>query len=136
MVPDRMAADHMQLGLLQNRPNIDPHSFPPGSDARRIVGLAYLLMTGTDSRTHARPWARAGKMTTIETATYRTEHWRADIQVAELESGKFQGMVLLLHEGRPISEQAVHRTGDVSDTQEGALVEAKVLANRMLGELW
>ncbi|WP_292936773.1 hypothetical protein [Noviherbaspirillum sp.] len=75
-------------------------------------------------------------MTTIETATYRTEHWRADIQVAELESGKFQGMVLLLHEGRPISEQAVHRTGDVSDTQEGALVEAKVLANRMLGELW
>ncbi|HJV81158.1 hypothetical protein [Noviherbaspirillum sp.] len=71
----------------------------------------------------------------METATYRKVHWRADIQVDELASGKFQGMVLLLHDGRPTSEQVVHRTVDVFDTQEGALVEAKVLANRMLGEL-
>ncbi|HJV86106.1 MAG TPA: hypothetical protein VJ698_11595 [Noviherbaspirillum sp.] len=71
----------------------------------------------------------------METVSYHKGKWRADIQVDELASGKFQGLVLLLHEEGPQSEQVVHRTVDVFDSPQGAIEEAKVLANRMLGEL-
>lgn len=71
----------------------------------------------------------------METVSYQKGKWRADVQVDELASGKFQGLVLLLHEGRSASEQVVHRTVDVFDTPEGATEEAKILANRVLGEL-
>lgn len=68
-------------------------------------------------------------------ATYHKGTWKAEVDVEELASGKFQGIVLLFHEGGPSSEQILHRTFDVSDTVEGALAEAKVLANRVLGDL-
>lgn len=54
----------------------------------------------------------------------------------ELGSGKFQGVVLLFHEGSPAHEQQImHRTVDVSDTFEAALLEAKLLAHHFLGNL-
>lgn len=69
-------------------------------------------------------------------ATYHKGHWKTEVDVEELASGKFQGLVLVLHEGGGKSgEQVVHRTVDVFDTEEGALAEAKVLAQHILGEL-
>jgi hypothetical protein len=70
-------------------------------------------------------------------ATYHQGHWRAEVTVDELASGKFQGIVLLLHEGEPTHEheQVVHRTVNVSDTVDGALAEANVLARHVLGNL-
>lgn len=56
--------------------------------------------------------------------------------VEELASGKFQGVVMLVHEdGASYGQQAMHRTIDVSDAADAALAEAKVLANHLLGNL-
>lgn len=71
----------------------------------------------------------------MEVVTYHKGTWKAEVHVEELASGKFQGIVLLFHEGGPSSEQILHRTIDVSDTVDGALAEAKVLASRVLDEL-
>jgi hypothetical protein len=68
-------------------------------------------------------------------AMYQKGNWKAQVGVEELASGKFQGIVLLLHEGSPSTEQIEHRTVDVNDTIDGALAEAKVLAQRVLGNL-
>lgn len=70
-------------------------------------------------------------------ATYHKGHWRADVDFEELSSGKFQGLVLLFHEGGSSVEkqQIVHRTVNVSDTIDGALEEAKNLAHHILGDL-
>ena len=69
-------------------------------------------------------------------ATYHKGKWKAEVDFEELESGKFQGVVLLFHEGGPSHEQQImHRVVDVSDTVDGALTEAKVLANHLLGNL-
>ncbi len=69
-------------------------------------------------------------------ATYQNGKWRAEVDFEELASGKFQGIVLLFHEGGPSYEQQVmHRVVDVSDTVDGALAEAKMLAHHLLGNL-
>lgn len=67
--------------------------------------------------------------------TYQKGHWKTDVDFEELASGKFQGIVLLFHEGGASSEQIWHRTVDVFDTSDGALAEAKVLAQHILGNL-
>lgn len=46
-----------------------------------------------------------------------------------------QGIVLLFHEGSESPQQIEHRTIDVSDTTEGALEEAKVLAQHVLADM-
>lgn len=66
---------------------------------------------------------------------FQKGNWKAEASVEELASGKYQGMVALLREDRPSDRQIEHRTIDVSDTFEGALEEAKVLAQHVLGEL-
>lgn len=72
----------------------------------------------------------------MATATYHKGKWKAEVGAEELASGKFQGVVLLLHEDGPAYEhQTVHRTIDVSDTVDGAVAEAKVLAHHLLGNL-
>jgi hypothetical protein len=72
----------------------------------------------------------------MATQSYRKGKWRADVDVEELASGKFQGVVLLFHEGGPAYEQQImHRVVDVSDTIDAALVEAKTLAHHLLGNL-
>lgn len=68
-------------------------------------------------------------------ATYHKGTWKAEVGVEELASGKFQGIVYLFHEGSPSTEQILHRAVDVSDTADGALAEANVLAQRVLGNL-
>jgi hypothetical protein len=69
-------------------------------------------------------------------ATYHKGQWRADVDVEELASGKFEGIVLLFHEGEGAArEQVVHRTVDAFDTADGALAEAKILAHRILGDV-
>ena len=67
--------------------------------------------------------------------SYQKGNWKAEVSVEELASGKFQGVVALLREDRPSSEQIERRTVDVSDTFEGALEEAKVLAQHVLGNM-
>lgn len=67
--------------------------------------------------------------------TYHKENWKAEVSVEELANGKFQGIVSLLREDRPSSEQIERRTLDVSDTFDGALEEAKVLAQHVLHSL-
>lgn len=69
-----------------------------------------------------------------ETVVYQTGNWKAEAHAEELASGKYQGVVLLFHEGGESTEQIMHRAIDVSDTPEAALEEAKVLARRVLGE--
>lgn len=69
-------------------------------------------------------------------ATYHKGKWKTDVDVEELASGKFQGIVMLFHEDGPAYEQQImHRTVDVFDTADGALTEAKVLAHHLLGNL-
>ena len=68
----------------------------------------------------------------METSTYRKGTWKAEAHAEELASGKFQGIVLLFNENGNTGEQILHRALDVSDTPEGALEEAKVLAQRVL----
>jgi hypothetical protein len=70
----------------------------------------------------------------METVTYQTGTWKAEAHAEELASGKFQGVVLLFHEDGESTEQIMHRAINESDTAEGALEEAKVLAKRVLGE--
>lgn len=71
----------------------------------------------------------------METHVYEKGKWKAEVHAEELASGKFQGVVLLFHEGGSSKEQILHRAVDVSDTPEGALEEGTVLAQRVLGEL-
>ena len=72
----------------------------------------------------------------MENQTYRKGTWRAEVDAEELASGKFQGVVLLFHEGGPAHEQQImHRAKDISDSFDGALQEAKVLAHHVLGDL-
>lgn len=68
-------------------------------------------------------------------ATYHKGNWKAEVSVEEVECGKFQGVVSLLREDRTSSEQIERRTVDISDTFEGALEEAKVLAQHVLGSM-
>jgi len=69
-------------------------------------------------------------------ATYHKGKWKAKVDVEELASGKFQGIVLLFHEDSPAYEQQImHRAIAVSDTVDGALAEAKGLAHHLLGNL-
>lgn len=70
----------------------------------------------------------------METVTYQKGKWKAEVRAEELATGKFQGVVLLFHEGGPSSEQIERRAREDSDTLEDALTEAKVLARRVLGE--
>lgn len=68
--------------------------------------------------------------------SYHKGKWRTDVDFEELASGKFQGLVLLFHEGGSvIKEPVVHRTVNVSDTVDGALEEAKSLAHHILGDM-
>jgi len=60
---------------------------------------------------------------------------KAEVDVEELAGGKFQGVVMVFHEGGEASEQIQRRTADVFDTMEGALAEARVLAHHILGDL-
>ena len=66
---------------------------------------------------------------------YQKGHWKTEIRAEELASGKFQGIVLLFHEGGSSSEQILHRTADTFDTTDGALAEATVLAQRILDQM-
>lgn len=68
-------------------------------------------------------------------ATYHKGHWKAEVDFEELASGKFQSVVLLFNEEGSDHEQIMHRVLDVSDTVDGALAEAQVLAHRILGHL-
>ena len=68
-------------------------------------------------------------------ASYQKGTWKTDIDVEEVDCGKYQGLVLLFHEGGESSEQIRHRTVDTFDTTEGAIAEAKLLAHRILGDL-
>jgi hypothetical protein len=67
--------------------------------------------------------------------TYYKGTWKAETHVEELASGKFQGVVLLFNQKGESKEQIMHRALDVSDTIDGALAEANVLAKRILDEL-
>lgn len=68
-------------------------------------------------------------------ATYQKGTWKAEVGAEELASGKYRGVVQLFHEGKPSSEQIQHRTVDDFDTVEGAVEEASVLAQHILGNL-
>jgi len=68
----------------------------------------------------------------METVTYQKGHWKAEVHAEELASGKYQGIVLLFHEGGESSEQILRRARNDSDTPEEALEEAKVLAREIL----
>ncbi len=68
-------------------------------------------------------------------ATYRKGHWKTEVGAEELASGKFQGVVLLFHEGGESTEQIRHTTTDVFDTTDGAVAEAKILARHILDDL-
>lgn len=68
-------------------------------------------------------------------APYHKGHWKAEVDFEELASGKFQGVVLLFNEEGNDHEQILRRAIDVSDTVDGALAEARVLAHRILGHL-
>jgi hypothetical protein len=67
--------------------------------------------------------------------TYRKASWRAEVGAEELPSGKFQGLVLMFHDDAPSKPRAEHRTVDVFDTTDGAVEEAAVLAQHVLGNL-
>jgi hypothetical protein len=68
--------------------------------------------------------------------TYHKGKWKAEVDAEEFSSGKFQGVVLLFHEGEPAPKHQIeHRVTEISDTFEGALQEAKVLAHHLLGNL-
>ena len=71
----------------------------------------------------------------MQTSTYHKGTWKAEAHAEELASGKFQGVVLLFNEQGSSTEQIEHRAVDVSDTPDGALEEAKVLAQRILGDM-
>ncbi|TFW09716.1 hypothetical protein E4K72_04565 [Oxalobacteraceae bacterium OM1] len=68
-------------------------------------------------------------------ASYHKGTWRADVGAEELASGKYQGIVLLIREGKPQHDQIEHRTIDLLDTPEEAVEEASVLAQHLLGTL-
>ncbi|HYD62660.1 MAG TPA: hypothetical protein VEC35_20055 [Noviherbaspirillum sp.] len=68
----------------------------------------------------------------METVTYQSGTWKAEAHAEELASGKFQGVVLLFNDQGSSTEQIMHRAIDVSDTPDGALEEAKALAQRVL----
>lgn len=68
----------------------------------------------------------------MQTVTYQKGHWKAEMHAEELASGKYQGVVLLFHEGGASSEQILRRARDDSDTPEEALEEAKLLAREIL----
>ena len=68
-------------------------------------------------------------------ASYQKGNWKAEVSVEEVSCGKYQGKVSLLRQDRPSSEQIERRTADTSDTFDGALTEAKVLAQHVLGNL-
>lgn len=70
----------------------------------------------------------------METTTYQKGNWKAEARAEELANGKFQGVVLFFHEGGSSTEQILRRAREDSDTLEGALEEAKVLARRILDE--
>jgi hypothetical protein len=67
--------------------------------------------------------------------TYEKGTWRAEVDIEEHADGKFQGLVVLFQNGKPASGPAVQRPVDVSDTPDGALTEARLLAHRILGDL-
>lgn len=70
-------------------------------------------------------------------ATYHKGNWKAEVDFEELASGKFQGIVLLFHEGGASvdKQQILHRTVNISDTVDGALEEGKNLAHHLLGDM-
>jgi hypothetical protein len=68
-------------------------------------------------------------------SSYQKGTWTAEARAEELASGKFQGVVLLFNQKGSYQEQILRRATNVSDTVEGALEEAKVLAQRVLGEM-
>lgn len=68
----------------------------------------------------------------MDTVTYQRGHWKAEAHAEELASGKYQGVVLLFHEGGESTEQILRRAQNDSDTPEEALEEAKVLARTIL----
>lgn len=71
----------------------------------------------------------------METVTYQKGTWKAETHAEELAGGKYQGVVLLFHEGEASGEQILRRTIDASDSVGGALAEARGLAIRLLDEL-
>lgn len=72
----------------------------------------------------------------MASASYHKGKWKADVGVEELASGKFQGIVMLVHEdGASYGRQTMHRAIDVSETVDAALAEAKVLAHHLLDNL-
>lgn len=66
---------------------------------------------------------------------YEKGTWRAEVDVEEHADGKFQGLVVVFQNGKPASGPAVQRPIDVSDSRDGALTEARLLAHRILGDL-
>lgn len=70
-------------------------------------------------------------------AIYHKGNWKAEVDFEELASGKFQGIVLLFHEGGTSvdKQQILHRTVNISDTVDGALEEGKNLAHHLLGDM-
>ncbi|RJG07875.1 hypothetical protein D3870_06195 [Noviherbaspirillum cavernae] len=56
----------------------------------------------------------------------------AEVDILELEDGKFQGVVLITRNHGSSSKQSQHTVQVVSDTPAEALEEAKALAHRLL----
>lgn len=71
----------------------------------------------------------------MSSASFHKGTWRAEVRVEEVSCGKFQGVVSLFREGQASTEQIERRTVNTSDSEEGALTEAKVLAEKALHDL-
>ena len=67
--------------------------------------------------------------------TYTKEAWRAEADIQRLDSGKFQGVVLITHMDGRERDEAPHVVDTLCDSPEEALEEAKALAHRLMAAL-
>jgi len=67
--------------------------------------------------------------------TYTKESWRAEADIQRLDSGKYQGVVLITRISGREQDETPHLVHALCDSPEEALEEAKALAHRLLATL-
>lgn len=65
---------------------------------------------------------------------YTKENWRAEVDIRQLPSGRFQGLVLIHDMGSDQDDPSPHTVNSITDTAAEALEEAKALAHRLLAD--
>jgi hypothetical protein len=66
---------------------------------------------------------------------YTKADWVAQVDIQELEDGRFRGIVLMSHEKNGRADEAEHTVEAPSDSPEQALEQAKALAHRLLADV-